>query len=259
MYRRILKFALPIPKLEDYERYLFIGPHPDDIEVGCGGFVHKLKRLGKEIVFVIVTDGGSGSVAGDVDWEKLVEVRKDEAKTSAELLGAKRVFFLDLPDGGDYRIWDLAKALAPILVECESQVVFAPDPHLPSEIHPDHLRAGSAAGIAVLMSQYPLMYERNLGSLPEYGANGPVMKTLAYYYTHRPNRKPRLSSDDIIKQKLAIRAHKSQFDIVGDISMLERYLKLRGRMLGAFGKGGREGYFVLGPTHQHSYPEVNDY
>ena len=31
-----LKFALPLPQLESYQRFLFIGPHPDDIEIGAG-------------------------------------------------------------------------------------------------------------------------------------------------------------------------------------------------------------------------------
>ena len=30
----ILKFAAPVPKITRYEKYLFIGPHPDDIEIG---------------------------------------------------------------------------------------------------------------------------------------------------------------------------------------------------------------------------------
>ena len=34
--RLALKFAVPAVKLEAYRRYLFIGPHPDDIEIGAG-------------------------------------------------------------------------------------------------------------------------------------------------------------------------------------------------------------------------------
>lgn len=34
--RLALKFAMPAVKLEAYRRYLFIGPHPDDIEIGAG-------------------------------------------------------------------------------------------------------------------------------------------------------------------------------------------------------------------------------
>ena len=33
MFRTILKKVAPIPDLTAFERYLFLGPHPDDIEV----------------------------------------------------------------------------------------------------------------------------------------------------------------------------------------------------------------------------------
>ena len=32
----IIKLAAPLPRIEEYENYLFIGPHPDDIEIGAG-------------------------------------------------------------------------------------------------------------------------------------------------------------------------------------------------------------------------------
>lgn len=42
MFDWILKRVLPLPKLEQLESYLFIGPHPDDIEVACAPTVKKL-------------------------------------------------------------------------------------------------------------------------------------------------------------------------------------------------------------------------
>lgn len=35
MLKWVLKAAVPIPKLETYQRFLFVGPHPDDIEIGA--------------------------------------------------------------------------------------------------------------------------------------------------------------------------------------------------------------------------------
>ena len=40
--RLALKFAAPAVKLETYRRYLFIGPHPVDIEIGAGATAAKL-------------------------------------------------------------------------------------------------------------------------------------------------------------------------------------------------------------------------
>ena len=56
----ILKFAAPLPQIEHYNRYLFIGPHPDDIEIGAGATAAKLAAAGKEVCFLICTDGRFG-------------------------------------------------------------------------------------------------------------------------------------------------------------------------------------------------------
>ena len=55
-----LKFALPHPALEEYDRFLFIGPHPDDIEIGAGATAAKLAAAGKKVCFLICIDGRFG-------------------------------------------------------------------------------------------------------------------------------------------------------------------------------------------------------
>ena len=42
MIRMILKRAVPVPSVEGFQRYLFVGPHPDDIEIGAGATAAKL-------------------------------------------------------------------------------------------------------------------------------------------------------------------------------------------------------------------------
>ena len=58
-----LKFAAPLPKLEKQQRFLFAGPHPDDIEIGAGATAAKLADMGKDVCFLICIDGryGDGS------------------------------------------------------------------------------------------------------------------------------------------------------------------------------------------------------
>jgi LmbE family N-acetylglucosaminyl deacetylase len=56
----ILRVASPMRKLESYDRYLFIGPHPDDIEIGAGSTAAKLVKSGKTVAFVIALDGRYG-------------------------------------------------------------------------------------------------------------------------------------------------------------------------------------------------------
>ena len=52
-----LRFAAPVPKVESFSRYLFVGPHPDDIEIGAGATAARLAAEGKQVCFLICTDG----------------------------------------------------------------------------------------------------------------------------------------------------------------------------------------------------------
>jgi len=259
MYFHYLKKALPLPKLIDFERYLFVGAHPDDIEIGCGGTIAKLTHLGKTVKFVIVTDGGSGSTDPKANPIDLVQMRKAESDTSRLILKVSSISFLGFPDGGEYSIWDVAKKLAPIIYDWNPDIIVAPDPQMPSEIHPDHIRCGEAIKIAGLMAAYPLIYKQHVKTDEELDPNRFRMRSLAFYYTHRPNRFVRLNADEVSMQKEAISAHASQFPKPEDLSIILTYLKLRGRLFGSVGRRQIEGYFVLGKEHQHCFPEVNRY
>src|SRR5688572_16985033 len=58
------------------------GAHPDDIEIGMGGTVAKLARLGYDVNLVVATD--------------TKEDRRREATMSAKVMGCKAPEFLDL-------------------------------------------------------------------------------------------------------------------------------------------------------------------
>ena len=92
-----LKFAAPFPKVDSFERYLFVGPHPDDIEIGAGATVAALAAQGKSICFLICTDGRYGNVnlKDDVSEDELADIRKQEAIRSAAALGVTDVRFWD--------------------------------------------------------------------------------------------------------------------------------------------------------------------
>ena len=49
MILSLLKRAVPVPKLTSFDKFLFVGPHPDDIELACGGTVATLTKLGKQV------------------------------------------------------------------------------------------------------------------------------------------------------------------------------------------------------------------
>ncbi len=68
---------------------LAIGAHPDDIEYGCGGMLAKYAQRGHAIFMFVASDGALG---GDGD------VRRQEQKDSARILGVREVFWGGYPD-----------------------------------------------------------------------------------------------------------------------------------------------------------------
>ena len=91
----VLRFAAPLPQLDGFERYLFVGPHPDDIEIGAGATAARLAASGKQVCFLICTDGRFGDASATVNGEELVALRRQEALASAQRLGVRDVRFFE--------------------------------------------------------------------------------------------------------------------------------------------------------------------
>src|SRR3989475_3105989 len=80
-------------------RVMVVAAHPDDPEFLAGGTVARLAREGREVAYVIVTNGNKGSSDRGVRSAELVPVREREQRHAAEVLGVKRVDFLGREDG----------------------------------------------------------------------------------------------------------------------------------------------------------------
>lgn len=241
-----LKLAAPLPKPESFDRFLFIGPHPDDIEIGAGATAAKLASLGKKVCFLICLDGryGSDTIAPD----KLIEIRKAEAVASAKMLGVLDVRFLGLSDGGFYNSDELISGIAKVIGQFKPEVIFAPDPCVTSECHADHINVGNAARRLAYFAPYAAI-------MSNYGAESAPVAALAYYMTAKPTRYVKTSKELLNRQINAVfSCHKSQFDGTEPIKL---YLKLR-----SFDFGLRrlclhaEGFRVLGVTQMHCLPEA---
>ncbi len=252
MYLSILKKAVPIPKLTNFDRFLFVGPHPDDIEVSCGGTVARLTSLGKTVTFAIVTDGSVGSIDNSLSSDEIVKIRKNESLDSAKLLGVQDVRFLNYVDGGDYTVDSVSKNLTEIILEVKPQAVFCPDYTVRSECHPDHLKAGQAATKAVFYSSWDKLTER-------FNLQGSVKDiVIAYYYTSNPNAYVSVTKTSKTHIE-AISVHKSQF-AENDIRSFKLYFNMRERRFGTrCGKLRAEGFRVLASTHQHCFPEADEF
>ena len=252
--RLALRFAAPAPQVESFERYLFLGPHPDDIEIGAGATAAKLAAAGKQVCFLICTDGRFGleHAPQGTASEELVALRKAEALASARALGVNDVRFLGFSDGGFYDFEDLVQAAARVVSDFQPQMILAPDPDVQSECHVDHRRVGEAAkGLAFFAPFAEVM--------AQYGASAAPVQALAFYMTARPNRF--VSTRGLLKkQRDAILCHRTQFPADSEAyKSVALYLKLRAADFGLRSlRGQAEGFRVLNKTHMHCLPEAGN-
>ena len=251
--RLALKLAAPLPRLEKMQRFLFIGPHPDDIEIGAGATAAKLAANGKDVCFLICIDGryGDANAPVGITPEDLAELRKKEAVNSAAALGVRDVRFLGLTDGGFYDSTDLMRGIMRVIGEFKPDAIFAPDPCVSSECHIDHINVGEAARRAAYLAPYEAIMDR-------YGAESAPVKAIAYYMTAKANQFIK-TTGYVDKQLSAIfDCHMSQFPKDSpDAKSISLYIKLRATDFGLRSlKGQAEGFRVLGVTQMHCLPEA---
>ena len=250
--RLALRAAAPVPRLESFSRYLFVGPHPDDIEIGAGATASRLAAMGKQITFLICTDGRFGDGLTDLRGDALAGAREEEARCSAGLLGVADVRFLNLSDGGFYKQEELLAGIARVIGEVQPEVLLAPDPCVRSECHIDHLNVGQAVRRLACLAPYE-------GIMAGYGGKSAPVKALAYYMTARPNRYV-ATRDHVDKQMKAIfDCHLTQFPPnCAEARSIRLYLTLRSIDFGLRSlKGRAEGFRVLGTTQMHCLPEAD--
>jgi bacillithiol biosynthesis deacetylase BshB1 len=110
---------------------LAIGPHPDDVELGCGATVARLARAGRRVAILHLSCGEAGTRGS-------VAERRREAEAAAAALGAATVEFLDFGDGAMRGGVAEEDQLIAALRRFRPELVLGP---APADRHPDHGRA----------------------------------------------------------------------------------------------------------------------
>ncbi|MFE5791497.1 PIG-L deacetylase family protein [Streptomyces sp. NPDC056503] len=161
-------------------RMLVVGAHPDDVEIGVGGTVHRRTRSGWDVTVLTMSGGGGG---GDPAR------RRKEAHRAAEVLGA-RLLMEDLPDGSMVDDRATVEAVERAVAEVSPHVVVV---HSESDTHQDHRAVHRATLVAC----------RKVARLACYQSPSATV-------SYRPNRFVELSEDDVRAKLAAIAAHHSQ-------------------------------------------------
>jgi LmbE family N-acetylglucosaminyl deacetylase len=85
------------PMPEDWKRAVAVVAHPDDLEYGAASAVARWTEQGKEVAYVLVTNGEAG--IDGMSPAQVGPLRQEEERRSAAVVGVNRVEFLGHPDG----------------------------------------------------------------------------------------------------------------------------------------------------------------
>jgi N-acetylglucosamine malate deacetylase 1 len=174
---------------------LAFGAHADDVEIGMGGTLAKYAALGKRIVICELTNA-------ELSSNGTVELRKEEAKRAAKILGVERLT-LNMPDRGLFLSKGLIDEVVDVIRQYKPRLLFAP--YL-EDRHPDH---GNCARIVEEAAFSAGIRKYGTGTDME-----PHKVSGFYYYMINGFHKPDFVVDitETIDRKLeSLRAYGSQF------------------------------------------------
>lgn len=181
---------------------LVFSPHPDDAELGTGGFLLKMRKKGYNTGIIDLTRGEMSSTAS-------AETRVSESRKAAELLDLEVRENMDLGDGKLTDFYKTRKKVADIIREYTPSVVLAP---YHTDRHPDHAACSSIVKHAVVYARL-----KKLGE-PHY------VKSVYYYLLNTPFDPTFIVdiSDSFAEKMDVLSCYTSQFE--SDHPYLKKYL-----------------------------------
>ena len=141
-------------------RVMFVAAHPDDADFLAGGTVARFAREGREVAYVVVTNGNKGSSDHSVTPEQLVRTREDEQQRAAQVLGVNHVAFLGYEDGELEDTRDVRRDVTREIRRWGPDLIITLNPHRTYDNFPGWHRDHRSTGRIVLDCVYPLARDR---------------------------------------------------------------------------------------------------
>src|SRR5207249_10560184 len=184
-------------------RVMVVAAHPDDPEFLAGGTVARLAKEGREITYVIVTNGNKGSGDRGMTSEQLRRIRAEEQRRAARVLGVERVEF-------------------------RPELIITLNPHRTYSNFPGWHRDHRITGGVVLDCVYPLARDHLAFPelLPEHEPH-PVREVYLIQW-----EQPRLVLDITGTMDVKLRAIACHVSQLGDFSVVEARIRARAATLG---------------------------
>jgi LmbE family N-acetylglucosaminyl deacetylase len=201
---------------------MVVTPHPDDAEYGVAGTVARWTREGKEIMYVVCTNGDKGTSDANMKSEEVAKTREREQLAAAKLLGVREVIFLRHSDQSLEDTPEFRKELVRLIRMYRPETVVTADPYRRYIWHRDHRITGRVTLDAV----FP--YARDHLSYPdllEEGLQPHKVREVLLWASEDPNYCSDVTDTFDIKVA-ALRCHKSQIGRVPSPA-LEKWLRER--------------------------------
>ena len=179
---------------------LAFGAHPDDVELSCGGTIHKSITQGKTVGIVDLTEGELGT-RGDV------KTRANESNNAADVLGVNFRINLKMPDGfiisskqNQLKVIELIRKYKPEVVFCNSV----------DDRHPDHSKASTLVREACYLSGLIKIITKDSKGLVQDSWRPRAVYSYIQWKSLKPDFVVDISSSIDIKMD-AVNCYKSQF------------------------------------------------
>ena len=215
---------------KEFTRILCISAHPDDNEFTIAGSVARWAREGRDVVFCLVTTGGSGTNEHTPDNIGLLPIRERESWDAAKILGVKDVVLLGYQDGVVEPTIGLRRDLTRVIRRVKPHVVVCGDPttrwygsnYLN---HPDH----RAAADVTLDAVFPSAETRLIfPELLDEGLEPHHVETLWIHGAEKPDTWVDIR-DTLAVKLAALREHKTQMGEWDPAEMITEWAREQGR------------------------------
>ena len=136
---------------------LAIGCHPDDLEIGCGGTLALYAGKGHNVYMCHVANGDKGHAV--IMPGELGRLRTAEAVASGAILGAKKVFYINVPDLlVDSHNEEQVKEVVEVIRAARPDVIIT---HSPDDYMRDHVETSKLVFNASFNSSIPHYYTKS--------------------------------------------------------------------------------------------------
>ena len=205
---------------------MVVTPHPDDAEFGVAGTVVHWTREGKDVIYVVCTNGDKGTSDPNMKPEELAKIREQEQLAAGKLLGVREVIFLRHPDQSLEDTPEFRKELVRLIRMYRPETVATAAPYRGYIWHRDHRITSRVTLDAV----FP--YARDVLAYPdllEQGLQPHKVREVLLWGSEDANYRSNITDTFDIKIA-ALRCHKSQISD-NPSSGLEERMRERHKML----------------------------